>query len=147
MKGVEIGDGFDVVSKRGSENNDEFYSVEEEGKKKILKKTNHAGGILGGISDGSDIILRAAFKPTPSIYRLQHTVNKDGENKEEEPYNPVPDASKTMMWMMPIMSISIAAIAPLGLALYWLMNNILMIIERLVFNKISKKEEEAEVDA
>jgi len=80
----------------------------------------------------------------------QNNKNKlitDGENKEEEPYNPVPDASKTMMWMMPIMSISIAAIAPLGLALYWLMNNILMIIERLVFNKISKKEEEAEVDA
>ena len=69
----------------------------------------------------------------------------DGEKKEgEEPYNPMPDASKTMMWMMPIMSISIAAIAPLGLALYWLMNNILMIIERLVFNKILNKEEEAE---
>ena len=69
------------------------------------------------------------------------------QNNEEEKYNPMDDASKTMMWMMPIMSVSIAAIAPLGLALYWLMNNILMIIERLVFNHISKKEEEAENNA
>ncbi len=71
----------------------------------------------------------------------------DGEQKEEENYNPMQDASKTMMWMMPIMSVSIAVIAPLGLALYWLMNNILMIIERLVFNKILKKEEETEQNA
>ena len=71
----------------------------------------------------------------------------DGENKDDEPYNPMPDASKTMMWMMPVMSISIAAIAPLGLALYWLMNNILMIIERLIYNKLLNKEEEAEKDA
>ena len=68
----------------------------------------------------------------------------DGENKEEEKYNPMEDASKTMTWMMPIMSVSIAIIAPLGLALYWLMNNILMIIERLVYNKILKKEEAEE---
>ena len=48
----------------------------------VGKKTNHAGGILGGISDGSDIIFRAAFKPTPSISTLQHTVNKSGEDIE-----------------------------------------------------------------
>lgn len=48
-------------------------------KKKLSKKTNHAGGILGGISDGSDIIFRAAFKPTPSIASAQQTVNKSGE--------------------------------------------------------------------
>ena len=73
----------------------------------------------------------------------------DGQQKEgeEENYNPMDDASKTMVWMMPIMSVSIAAIAPLGLALYWLMNNILMIIERLVLNKILNKEEEAEDNA
>lgn len=69
----------------------------------------------------------------------------DGEeNKEGENYNPMQDATKTMTWMMPIMSISIAIIAPLGLALYWLMNNILMIIERLVYNKILNKEEAEE---
>lgn len=71
----------------------------------------------------------------------------DGENVEEEEKNPMQDANKTMVWMMPIMSISIAIIAPLGLALYWLMNNILMIVERLVFNEILKKEEEAKQDA
>ena len=46
------------------------------------KKTNHAGGVLGGISDGSELIFRAAIKPTPSIASLQHTVNKSGEEIE-----------------------------------------------------------------
>ena len=46
---------------------------------RVVKKTNHSGGILGGISDGSDIILRAAIKPTPSIASVQQTVNKQGE--------------------------------------------------------------------
>lgn len=83
--------------------------------------------------------------------RLSMNVNKkqnkekklitDGTEQEEEKYNPMDDANKTMVWMMPIMSVSIAAIAPLGLALYWLMNNILMIVERLVYNKIFEKEE------
>ena len=83
--------------------------------------------------------------------RLSMNVNKtqnkekklitDGKEQEEEKYNPMDDANKTMVWMMPIMSVSIAAIAPLGLALYWLMNNILMIIERLAYNKIFEKEE------
>ena len=80
VKGIEIGDGFAVASARGSENNDEF----EIAGGKISKKTNHSGGILGGISDGSDIILRAAFKPTPSIYQKQSTVNEAGENVEIE---------------------------------------------------------------
>ena len=64
----------------------------------------------------------------------------DGTEQEEK-YNPSEDVNKTMVWMMPIMSVTIAIIAPLGLALYWLMNNILMIIERLVINKILNKEE------
>ena len=80
VKGIEIGDGFDVAKARGSENNDEFRNVDG----KIVKLTNHSGGILGGMSDGSDIIIRAAFKPTPSIYRKQSTVNKDGENVDIE---------------------------------------------------------------
>ena len=46
---------------------------------KVKKVTNHAGGILGGMSDGSDILLRAAFKPTPSIFSPQQTVTKEGE--------------------------------------------------------------------
>lgn len=76
VKGVEIGDGFAAATAKGSENNDAF-SIDENGK--ITKLTNHAGGILGGISDGSDIVIRAAFKPTPSIASLQKTVNRNKE--------------------------------------------------------------------
>ena len=60
--------------------------------------------------------------------------------KEENEVDAVMQTNKMMSWMMPIMSISIAFVAPLGLALYWLMNNILMIAERLVLNKIIKTE-------
>ncbi len=74
VKGFEIGSGFEAASMRGSENNDAFTS--ENGQ--ITKETNHAGGILGGMSDGSPIVFRAAIKPTPSIARPQHTVKKDG---------------------------------------------------------------------
>lgn len=77
VKGFEIGDGFDVARTCGSLNNDAFYRKENG---TVGKKTNHAGGILGGISDGSDIVFRAAFKPTPSISREQETINKSGEN-------------------------------------------------------------------
>lgn len=68
----------------------------------------------------------------------------EGKEKVEEK-NEVDMAmqtNKTMSWLMPIMAIPIAIVAPLGLALYWLVNNILMIIERLVLNKILKAEEE-----
>ena len=76
VKGVEIGDGFSVVSSKGSKNNDSFFA--ENGQ--ISKLTNHSGGILGGLSDGSTILLRAAIKPTPSISQPQKTVNTNGEN-------------------------------------------------------------------
>jgi len=76
VKGVEIGDGFSCASATGFTDNDMFRSGENG---KVIKATNHAGGILGGISDGSCIILRAAVKPTPSIAREQNTVTKDGE--------------------------------------------------------------------
>ena len=78
VKAIEIGDGCQVSLKKGSENNDEFEMADG----KVIKKTNHSGGILGGISDGSDIILRAHIKATPSISSKQNTVNKDGENIE-----------------------------------------------------------------
>ena len=77
VKGFEIGDGFAAARSRGSVNNDAFY-VDETGN--MRKRTNHSGGILGGISDGSEIVFRAAFKPTPSIARQQETANRDGEN-------------------------------------------------------------------
>ena len=78
VKAVEIGDGIQVSDMKGSENNDSFRSINGQ----IIKETNHSGGILGGISDGSQIILRAHVKPTPSIFASQNTVNKDGENIE-----------------------------------------------------------------
>ena len=63
------------------------------------------------------------------------------EKKQEEEYDAMAQTNKMMSWMMPIMSVSISIIAPLGLALYWLVNNILMILERLILNKIIKAED------
>lgn len=76
VKGFEIGAGFAAANLTGSQNNDCFFF--ENGA--IKKETNHAGGVLGGISDGSDLIFRAAIKPTPSIFKTQHTVNQAHEN-------------------------------------------------------------------
>ncbi len=81
IKGVEIGDGFAVATKTGFENNDSFFY---DNNKKLTKLSNHAGGIIGGISDGTEIVLRAAVKPTASIAKPQRTVNKDKENIEIE---------------------------------------------------------------
>lgn len=75
VKGVEIGDGFAAARASGSENNDQY----EDDKSGLRKKTNHAGGILGGISDGSQIRIRAAFKPTPSISIRQSALGRDGK--------------------------------------------------------------------
>ena len=76
VKGFEIGDGFEAAKAYGSDNNDEF-GIDDAGK--VYKRTNHSGGVLGGMSDGSQIIFRAAVKPTPSISRPQKTVNEAGE--------------------------------------------------------------------
>lgn len=76
VKGFEIGSGMVAASSTGLEHNDAFIPGMH---KTAAKETNHAGGILGGISDGSDLILRAAIKPTPSIASEQTTINKDGE--------------------------------------------------------------------
>ena len=67
---------------------------------------------------------------------------KEDENKEESPEEMMQNTSKTMSYMMPVMAFSISLVAPLGLALYWLMSNILMIIERIFINKIIAKKEE-----
>lgn len=75
VKAVEIGDGIRVSTRYGSENNDAFRMEQS----RVVKATNHAGGILGGISDGSEILVRAHVKPTPSIYAPQQTVNQAGE--------------------------------------------------------------------
>ena len=75
VKGVEIGDGLFAAMSRGSENNDQ-YQDSEDGPKKA---SNHAGGILGGMSDGSSVLIRAAFKPTPSIAQMQTALGSDGQ--------------------------------------------------------------------
>lgn len=79
VKGVEVGAGFEAARLRGSENNDSFVLR----KGKIVTLTNKAGGILGGISTGMPIVVRIAFKPTPSIRKRQKTVDLE-KMKETE---------------------------------------------------------------
>lgn len=75
-KGFEIGSGFAGTLLNGSEHNDEFYTNENG---EIRTVTNRSGGVQGGISNGENIILRVAFKPTATIRKEQRTVNKEGE--------------------------------------------------------------------
>lgn len=91
VKGFEIGDGFGVTTATGLENNDAFVidtsttdDTNECTRGKIAKATNHSGGTLGGMTDGSPLTMRVAIKPTPSIASTQKTVNKDGEEIEIE---------------------------------------------------------------
>lgn len=82
VKSVEIGDGIEVSKSLGSENNDAFFLEENDSPSfegSLRKGSNHSGGILGGMSDGSTIRIRAGFKPTPSISKPQQTVNEAGE--------------------------------------------------------------------
>lgn len=74
VKGFEIGDGFASATSKGSTNNDAFCVKDD----KISKKSNHSGGTLGGMSDGSPLIFRAAIKPTPSISQMQDSVDNSG---------------------------------------------------------------------
>jgi chorismate synthase len=73
-KGVEIGGGFSVVRSRGSQNNDAFV-IGEDGR--VHTRTNSAGGSLGGLSSGEEIVVRVAIKPTSSVEREQETVTTD----------------------------------------------------------------------
>lgn len=71
VKGIEFGDGFGLARMKGSQSNDEFIVKN----RKIITKTNHHGGILGGISTGMPIVIRAVVKPASSILKKQRTVN------------------------------------------------------------------------
>lgn len=73
-KGFEIGDGFKAAKMKGSEYNDEFMFDGE----RIRTKTNHSGGVQGGITNGEDIVFRVAFKPIPSVMLPQQTVDIHG---------------------------------------------------------------------
>lgn len=76
VKGFEYGSGFEGVQLRGSQHNDEFYN--DQGK--IRTKTNHSGGVQGGISNGEDIYFNVAFKPVATIMQDQQTVDKEGND-------------------------------------------------------------------
>lgn len=78
VKAFEIGDGVQAARATGSQNNDAFCMDGD----RVTKKTNHAGGVLGGISDGTTVVFRAYIKPTPSIFQKQETVNRSGEEIE-----------------------------------------------------------------
>ena len=77
IRGIEFGTGFAAAEMRGSEHNDPFELHDG----KILTKTNHCGGIIGGISLGSTITFRAAVKPTASIGKIQHTLNLETQSE------------------------------------------------------------------
>lgn len=81
VKGFEIGDGFEAAASLGSWANDSFVIGKDA---KPCKVTNHSGGTLGGMSDGSTVVMRAAFKPTPSISQIQKTVDRYGNECEIE---------------------------------------------------------------
>ncbi|MBT3923845.1 MAG: chorismate synthase, partial [Nitrospina sp.] len=78
VKGVEIGAGFETATMSGSECNDVFVMKN----KKMTTQTNNAGGILGGISNGMDIVVKLVVKPTSSINKAQETINQKGKKSE-----------------------------------------------------------------
>ena len=79
VKGIEFGAGFDFASMRGSEANDPFYMDGDA----VKTRTNHAGGINGGITNGMPLTFRVAMRPTPSIGKLQQTVSLSAKTNEE----------------------------------------------------------------
>ena len=86
-KGFEYGSGFAGITMRGSEHNDAFYVHDDESTEgsaflKIKTRTNHSGGVQGGISNGEDIYFRVAFKPVATIIPAQESVNQAGESIE-----------------------------------------------------------------
>ena len=78
VKGFEYGDGFDIVSHRGSEVNDRLICCHDTAKNRTTTATNHSGGIQGGISNGEDIYFRVAFKPVATLLQEQQTIDLDG---------------------------------------------------------------------
>lgn len=115
-KGFEIGSGFDSVLLKGSEHNDDFIFENE----KVTTKTNHSGGIQGGISNGMDIVFKTAFKPVSTIKQIQSTITKNFENidfKAEGRHDPcvVPRA-------VPI----VEAMAALVLVDFYLLNKVIL---------------------
>ena len=103
------------------------------------------------VSDLTDyrVLIIPALYVISSVISMRISTNvsqkkkkEDGDNSENNEMDAIEQANKNMMYIMPVMSVSIALIAPLGLALYWLVNNLLMIVEKLVMNKFMKTEGE-----
>jgi chorismate synthase len=80
-KGFEIGSGFAGVTMRGSQHNDAFF-IDEKGK--VRTRTNYSGGVQGGISNGMNIVFRAAFKPVATIIQAQESINEAGDSVQVE---------------------------------------------------------------
>ena len=109
----------------------------------ISKKYSYdIGTIIGKDKDEFQEFFSFLWKGKRSSYAL---IKK--ENKENTELDAMESMNKNMMIMMPVMSVIISFIAPLGLALYWLVNNVLMILERVVITKILDKKEEANENA
>lgn len=94
----------------------------------------------------SVISIRITTKSTQKMQENKENENNnklinDDDKKEFDQAEMTAQMNKSMSWMMPILSVSISLVAPLGLALYWLVNNIIMIVERLILNKVFSKEE------
>jgi hypothetical protein len=79
IRGFEVGMGFEASKRKGSQVNDVMY---KDSSGKLRFKTNNAGGLLGGITNGEDLVVRIAIKPTSSISKVQHTVDKYGNPVE-----------------------------------------------------------------
>jgi len=92
VKGIEFGAGFKVGSMKGSENNDQPYMTKDG---KVRFRTNNAGGFLGGISNGEDVIVRIAVKPTPTISIEQTSINM--KKMKEEKLKPITRRDPTLV--------------------------------------------------
>ncbi|MFR8144196.1 MAG: YidC/Oxa1 family membrane protein insertase [Clostridia bacterium] len=92
----------------------------------------------------SFVSIKITTNAQKKLTKKKEIVVENGEEKQPNELDSMQQMNNTMLYMMPIMSISIAVIAPLGLALYWLVSNILMIVERLVIDKVMNAKEDVE---
>ncbi len=112
VKGIEFGSGFRVANMKGSENNDQPYLTEDG---KVRFRTNNAGGFLGGITNGEDIVVRIAVKPTPTISVEQTSINM--RTMKEERLSPITRRDPTLLGRIYVVAEAMMAIAILD-ALY-----------------------------
>ena len=112
VKGVEFGAGFKVGNMMGSENNDQPYLTNDG---KVRFKTNNAGGLLGGFSNGEDIVVRIAVKPTPTVSVKQTSINM--AKMKEEPLSPITRRDPSLVGRLWAVAEAMMAIAILD-ALY-----------------------------